>query len=1195
MDSTTNLPPVSPVATSSTIAQPRFKSRKSKVLTIGLVFLALLFASIVAYIYLLKPYSAPEKIRVTNLTSRSATVSWVTEEPMAGFVVYSEKNNFLPWLLAKSGKKVAYDDRDYAVAMLAFAQKNPDVTAEDQEITITKFGEYYVHHVTIKNLDPEKQYYFMVGNGYRFDSGKGEFADATDGFSVAQENKFTTFKDIEDVPDPEPNYGSVYKSIGTKISDGVIYIRVSSAKDATALSAPVNAEGNWYLDLANTRTSTGEYPVDSISTDKGIEKALVESGINGTTGVIDNSMDQDAPWPDIFVPGEEFTSQASVSYLETSPLVGKAYATASNNCCENAAWKSANASDLANGVDCGSNEADWNAGYNACVAGECAPLCPAPAPENPCDNDTMCDAGENAGNCAGDCTLGGEDSDPEKRQEEHEDPPSGGPTCATHTCDSPYDCTENQTCGNCNGDTKPCACSCPISETDYSALGDIPNCDGSYSTPGEICKYTEVDEGGITIYYKGTVTAAGDTCPTCPAVTQTPTACTGEYATTCPSGSTCKDINDSNTLSGQTFGDLYNESSMTKCCSLSGSQFVCCKNGATDCFQNLMPTTCSGDFSTACPFGSTCVSGLPIGTDFNSNSMSKCCSNNIPNYCCKNGATDCFGTSSDEYADTCNINTMCVDADQLITLSFDADTMDKCTYPGGTRSYCCKDSTADCFGLHTCPDGQHYSAETASCVLDTVPPTTNQVCDDSSTWDPQFRPWGPCDEKLLGCSTSSNGKEYFCDAGNFGGRFWRMVVSEGETCNNPNSNYQLCLCLIGYRGKETETWIADGYTCESTNEDKIPLGKVADPNTICDEAGGCWCDTVNNNIAQNQYCPQNENNQHQGDYCSVSGTKYITCTCGDSSGLYCSNSCDNYCDFVLNGQAPVENPHKLISSVYAATEEEVPSENTQVVFFPETRAFSFISGGSYTVTIDGERYHFMVPEGTTDATQLTLFIDTNGNGVQDSGEETVDTNSYTISINKESDVFSYSLKQGINFVSFPFVFKDTENQMASTVLAYLNEQYNGNFYSISYYDSSAGRWVTKEQRGEDTYGSEDFQIIPGLGYIIKTKAAMMIELNGNAVAEAIPVTMNTGWNLIAIHGSETSYTAESLIDSIDLTETMDADNVTQFNAQQYGYEGLQKSLDTSSQMQVYGFDFPLYEKNAYFVRIVSGAGDWQPE
>ena len=103
-------------------------------------------------------------------------------------------------------------------------------------------------------------------------------------------------------------------------------------------------------------------------------------------------------------------------------------------------------------------------------------------------------------------------------------------------------------------------------------------------------------------------------------------------------------------------------------------------------------------------------------------------------------------------------------------------------------------------------------------------------------------------------------------------------------------------------------------------------------------------------------------------------------------------------------------------------------------------------------------------------------------------------------------------------------------------------------------------------------------------------------MSGYKLKEPAGVAFDTpGWHLVGVNGASTEYTAESLLDSIDTVETLDADNVTKWGVGLAKYEGLQKESDTSDTMQVYGFDYPIRSTEGYFVRIVEGSGTWTPE
>ena len=122
----------------------------------------------------------PYKVRVSNVTDSAFTVSWVTDEPMVGVVYYGDKDSFLPGPLSWLGKKRAFDDRDVSDAQTECVSKfnkkvsknrdenfTVDASGFDcNEVKVIKKGQYYTHHVTVPNLDADKEYYFRVGNGY---------------------------------------------------------------------------------------------------------------------------------------------------------------------------------------------------------------------------------------------------------------------------------------------------------------------------------------------------------------------------------------------------------------------------------------------------------------------------------------------------------------------------------------------------------------------------------------------------------------------------------------------------------------------------------------------------------------------------------------------------------------------------------------------------------------------------------------------------------------------------------------------------------------------------------------------------------------------------------------------------------------------------------------------------------------------
>ncbi|MCK9417711.1 hypothetical protein M0Q97_13795, partial [Candidatus Dojkabacteria bacterium] len=155
----------------------------------------------------------------------------------------------------------------------------------------------------------------------------------------------------------------------------------------------------------------------------------------------------------------------------------------------------------------------------------------------------------------------------------------------------------------------------------------------------------------------------------------------------------------------------------------------------------------------------------------------------------------------------------------------------------------------------------------------------------------------------------------------------------------------------------------------------------------------------------------------------------------------------------------------------------------------------------------------------------------------------------------------------------------------------LNEVYNNSLYSISKFDG--GQWKIVGENVQ-LYDNNDFQLLPGVGYMIKAKRDINISILGQPVqfeseSDTAPIYFSQGWNLISLYGTKVkSYTAKSLIEGIN-ADNFKADNVTKWAKDKQMYEGFQ--LENKEE---YGFDYPLNKLESYFVRITQGKGNWQP-
>ncbi len=276
------------------------------------------------WVYQSYPWSEPYDIRVTNVTGRSATISWVTDEAVSGVVSYSTSDSFLPGVLSRLTGSVAFDDRDIQKELEKKAKEavNTVISGSDSatyeydvtsQMTLKDTGAFYVHHVTISNLEPDTSYYFQVGNGLRFISPSEDIVD----YTVGKGNSFNTFEDLDSIQTPSPSYGAVLQETGEVVVDGLVFMEIEG-KNSSPVSTTLSENGTWYIDLSNIRNSTGDAFVRTVE-DNDFEKVWIEAGPSGRVST-SIPMTLDAPAEDIFIPSggsrsEEVYESSFVSFI----------------------------------------------------------------------------------------------------------------------------------------------------------------------------------------------------------------------------------------------------------------------------------------------------------------------------------------------------------------------------------------------------------------------------------------------------------------------------------------------------------------------------------------------------------------------------------------------------------------------------------------------------------------------------------------------------------------------------------------------------------------------------------------------------------------------------------------------------------------------------------------------------------------
>ncbi|MCB9790821.1 fibronectin type III domain-containing protein [Candidatus Nomurabacteria bacterium] len=178
----------------------------------------------------------PQEVAISNLTTNSLTVTWVTGKKTNGSII------------------VVKDKKDSSPVI--------DTRGADTRKT---------HFVELVSLEPDTDYTFkIVSDGEEFTSeGNKNF-------------KFHTAPLTDETPVPKPVYG---KAKGLSADDAIIFVFVSSPEESLPVSAVPSATGNWIVDLSSLKSTDGSSSV-SVSSDTEVtvivqgadDKGAVETG-----------------------------------------------------------------------------------------------------------------------------------------------------------------------------------------------------------------------------------------------------------------------------------------------------------------------------------------------------------------------------------------------------------------------------------------------------------------------------------------------------------------------------------------------------------------------------------------------------------------------------------------------------------------------------------------------------------------------------------------------------------------------------------------------------------------------------------------------------------------------------------------------------------------------------------------------------
>ncbi len=158
------------------------------------------------------PETTPKKVRITNISDTSFSVSFLTDESTSAFIKHGTDPNKL--------EKTQADDRDQLSG-----------TVKD----------YKTHHLTVVGLQPNSVYYYVIGtgDGATFDNEGSPFT-------------ITTARRVSTPAAAKTVYGSVTTESGAPAEGAIVYVAIEGAGE---LSSLVKTSGSWAVPLSNTRTA----------------------------------------------------------------------------------------------------------------------------------------------------------------------------------------------------------------------------------------------------------------------------------------------------------------------------------------------------------------------------------------------------------------------------------------------------------------------------------------------------------------------------------------------------------------------------------------------------------------------------------------------------------------------------------------------------------------------------------------------------------------------------------------------------------------------------------------------------------------------------------------------------------------------------------------------------------------------------
>ncbi|GAB4159525.1 MAG: hypothetical protein Fur003_3290 [Candidatus Dojkabacteria bacterium] len=1104
------------------------------------------------------------KVRITNLSPTSATVSWMTNKQDNGFVVYSKENKLsaIPSFWVPKELGLGYDDRDYAEAELrAYLKLGQEYTVED--VKVTKAGNFYLHHVTLKNLDPESTYYFRLSNGiFSWDLKKVNQAASKTEIPLAQKFEITTPKMDEAIGSPDPAYGQVYslKTNGTVIfdnpsTDSIVYAygrKVEGNVNSTILSSVTNLEGGWTIDKANFRDADGklltnyfEKGDDYLVTDVLFENIGVSGKKYHMWGVQDDPVENQYF---NFVDEASLKDPVDEELSSSTSLVSKVFA--KKAACGGAGQPSC---------------VSMCAGSDR-VAAQCGtPNCYCAADKDKAPGAEYVDIYKEVGDCrpAG-CNSKSNDVG----------------VCCKKNSDNTYEWVDAAADGSqtsCkNSNWSPVS----IGETECKALVETPDPgdDGEGGSGGETPGGSSED---VCFNDMDKEVLCSD--PSC--VTGTGEGCTNNGGT----GGT-----------GGTGSETGKDLCFYKCDEVNKKVLVTTgKQGSPDSpfgdgyllAINVEAANCKPEntyIKSLCPFP-VATAACYIKRDTSGAVVAVALNKVDSTYAQYLGSAKC--TVADINASESSTTNKCYlivdDKDVILAGVYMPSTTAAPSSGGGITVY---EYTSQLKGTTYAARKSECEAMSGKPYAPTyTPPSSKGVCcqtTSSQLFGTKQWKWFS-NESSCGSNTEPYDFRAQTHEYNAGTGATKTDAEKKAKCEAVGNNF--CIYKEGGYCKDPSGY---GLSCDEVSKlPDLPNGKKWECNSK-----GVWesvWDTYkewDSNRLKNACTSSPDAKANTCFVTTLDDTLYLCDMCeGDSScPVYSGNlvrdgvgACEAAREVKV--QAKTIDIDGLIMTVTAQSSIiKADAGNDYLVTFPNEGVYS-LSFEGYTAenvtAVAGGKYYFYVDGNGVPGYQAP--IDLNNPKVNE--DRKVKMTGLQVTIAKTADLFDIELKKGINVISFNYYPTNEDVPLtASELLQKLNAK-KMNVTSMTFFRNGAWDGGVVYDPKKATIKGNDFPIVFGQGYLLMSLNDVKkgdVKIPGRALESSVPVAMKAGWNLIGVNGYSQNFTAKSLAGSISSIDGLEVNNVTRWDTARSKYDGI-GILGGS----VYGFDYPILTNQGYFVRV----------